>query len=39
MVDSDDPTPPTWAMVTIDADAGTLVIDGAGIQPDFNVSF
>lgn len=39
MVDSDDPTPPTWAMVTVDADAGTLVIDGTGIQPDFDVSF
>ena len=39
MVDSDEPTPPTWAMVTVDADAGTLVIDGAGIQPDYELSF
>ncbi len=39
MVDHDEPTPLTWAMVTVDADAGTLVVEGAGLQPDFDVSF
>ena len=40
MVDHDEPTPLTWAMVTVDADAGTLVIDGEGIhQPDYELSF
>ena len=39
MVDHDEPTPLTWAMVTVDTDAGTLVVDGEGIQPDFDVSF
>lgn len=39
MLDRDDPTPLTWAMVTLDADAGTLVIDGEGIQPDHELSF
>ncbi|MCK5247543.1 metallophosphoesterase [Candidatus Bipolaricaulota bacterium] len=39
MVDHDDPTPLTWAMVTIDAAARTLVIDGEGIQPDYDLSF
>ena len=39
MVDHDEPTPLTWAMLTVDADAGTLVVDGEGIQPDFELSF
>lgn len=39
MVDHDDPTPLTWAMVTIDAAEGTLVVDGAGIQPDYDLNF
>jgi len=39
MVDHDEPTPLTWAMVTLDADAGTLVVDGEGIQPDLELSF
>lgn len=39
MLDHDEPTPLTWAMVTLDADAGTLVVDGEGIQPDFELSF
>ena len=39
MVDHDEPTPLTWAMVTIDADAGTLIVDGEGIQPDYELSF
>jgi len=39
MVDHDEPTPLTWAMVTLDADAGTILIDGEGIQPDLELSF
>lgn len=39
MVDHDEATPPTWATVTIDPEARTLVIDGEGMQPDIEVSF
>ena len=39
MIDHDEPTPLTWAMVTLDGDAGTIFIDGEGIQPDFELSF
>lgn len=39
MVDHDDPTPLTWAMVTVDVETGTLVVDGEGIQPDYALSF
>lgn len=39
MVDHDDPTPLTWAMVTVDVEAGTLFVDGEGIQPDLDLTF
>ncbi len=40
MVNHDgEPTPLTWAMVTIDPEARTLSIDGEGIQPDYELAF
>lgn len=39
MVDHDDPTPLTWAFVSIDVEAGSIFVDGEGIQPDHNLSF
>ena len=39
MVDHDEPIQPTWAMVTLDADTGSIAVDGEGIQPDLELSF
>jgi 3',5'-cyclic AMP phosphodiesterase CpdA len=39
MVDHDEPTPLTWALVSVDPEAGTLIVDGEGIQPDYDLSF
>jgi len=39
MVDHDVPTPPSWAAVTLDADARTVQIDGAGLQDDLEFTY
>ncbi len=39
MVDYDVTTPPSWAAVTLDAEARTITIDGAGLQTDLALSF
>ena len=39
MVDHTEPIPPTWAVVTLDDEARTLVIDGEGDQPDATYTF
>ncbi len=39
MVDHDDPTPLTWAFVTIDTESNTILVDGEGLQSDLEVSF
>lgn len=39
ILDHTEPTPLTWAMMTLDATAGTILIDGVGIQPDLELSF
>jgi hypothetical protein len=31
----DQSTPPTWAAVTLDAEAGTLSIEGEGVQESY----
>lgn len=38
-VDHDPPAPLTWALVTFDADAGTITIDGEGLQEDLELAF
>ncbi|MBN1858713.1 metallophosphoesterase [Candidatus Bipolaricaulota bacterium] len=39
MVDHVEPTPPTWAVVTLDPETRTIVIDGEGAQPDASFTF
>lgn len=39
MVDHTDPTPPTWAQVTLDAASRTITIDGFGLQSDWEFGF
>mgnify|MGYP001063138947 CR=1 FL=1 len=39
MVDHTDPTSPTWAQVTLDPSAQTLIIEGTGVQADYALSF
>jgi len=39
MVDHTEPTPPTWAVVTLDDEARTIEIDGEGAQPDASFTF
>jgi len=39
MVDHTEPTPPSWGAVTLDNAARTLLIEGAGNQPDLSLSF
>jgi len=39
MVDHTDPTPPTWAYVTVDPGSETITIEGAGEQADYELSY
>jgi len=39
MVDHPEPTPPTWALVTLDASEGSVRIEGAGLQADYDLRF
>ena len=39
MVDHDEPTPATWAAVTLDATARTIRIDGEGLNEDHELAF
>ncbi len=39
MVDRDEPTPPSWAAVTLDPETRTVRIDGAGLQNDVEFSY
>ena len=39
MVDRPDPTPPTWAQVTLDLESRTITIDGFGLQSDWELKF
>jgi len=39
MVDHDEPAPPTWAAVTVDTAARTILIDGQGLQDDLELGF
>lgn len=39
MVDHTEPTPPTWAQVTLDLAARTIRIEGVGLQSDWELSF
>ncbi len=39
MVDRDEPTPPSWAAVTLDPDSRTVRIDGKGLQDDIEFSY
>ncbi len=39
MVDSDDPTPPSWAAVTLDPEVRTVRIDGEGLQDDIEFTY
>jgi 3',5'-cyclic AMP phosphodiesterase CpdA len=39
MVDRDEPTPPSWAAVTLDPEARTVRIDGEGLQDDIEFAY
>ncbi|MEI6171376.1 MAG: hypothetical protein WCQ45_02695 [bacterium] len=39
MIDRDEPLPPTWATVTLDPEARTVRVDGAGLQEDVEFSY
>lgn len=39
MVDHAEPTPPSWAQVTLDALNRTIVIEGFGLQSDYELSY
>jgi hypothetical protein len=39
LVDHDDPTPPSWAAVTLDPEARTVSIDGEGLQDDIEFTY
>jgi alkaline phosphatase len=39
LVEEDGPTPPSWAAVTLDAEARTVRIDGAGLQEDLEFTY
>jgi hypothetical protein len=39
MVDHTEPTPPTWAYVTLDPAAKTITIVGEGLQADYELRY
>lgn len=39
MVDHLDPTPPTWAQVSLDPSTQTITIEGAGLQDDLELTY
>jgi 3',5'-cyclic AMP phosphodiesterase CpdA len=39
MVDHLEPSPPTWAVVTLDSEARTIVIEGEGLQASYSLSY
>lgn len=39
MVDHSEPTPPSWALVTLDADARSILIEGEGLQESYSLSY
>jgi alkaline phosphatase len=39
MIDRDEPVPPTWAAVTLDPEARTVRVDGAGVQESLEFSY